>query len=205
MVWYLSLMEDKDGNKTGDKHEVDINCESKYMLEVMPRVGEAIRAAYHWVDDSAPIYLFLDNAGGHGTDNAVEKYCTYLAERYNVICYHQRPRSPATNMLDLGVWMALQNVVEKLHTKSRMEVQALARTVERGWQELEPVKLENVHRRWKMVLDLIIEDKGGNAKVETKRGKLFRAPLPEAENLDQTEEDEAPTEAEEIAESELAY
>ena len=100
---------------------------------------------------------------------------------------------------------ALQNVVKKLHTKSRAEVQALARTVERGWDELQPVKLENVYRQWKLVLDLIIEDKGGNAKVETKRGKPFCAPLSEAKNLDQAEEEEAPTEAEEIAESELAY
>ena len=38
-----------------------------------------------------------------------------LEKDWNVICIHKRPHSPATNMLDLGVWMALQSVVEKLH------------------------------------------------------------------------------------------
>ena len=82
------------------------------------------------------IYLFLDKTRGHGTDKAVERYCTMLAEEYHVICYHQRPHSPAMNMLDLGIWMAMQNVVQKLHTKSRTEVQALALAVERGLRKL---------------------------------------------------------------------
>ena len=54
-----------------------------------------------------------------------------------------------------------------------------------------------------MVLDLIIEDNGGNRKVETKRGKLFRAPPDEAEILDEDEEEEELTEAQEIAVSEM--
>ena len=60
-----------------------------------------------------------------------------------------------------------------------------------------------VYRRWKIVLDLIIEDDGGNRKVETKRGKLFRAPSDEAEILDEDEEEEELTEAQEIAVSEM--
>ena len=78
----------------------------------------------------------------------------------------------------------------------------MARTVDRAWKELEPVKLENIFRRWKMVLDLIIEDEGGNRKVETKRGKLFRAPEAEVEDLEE-EEEEQTTEAHEIANSEM--
>ena len=49
-----------------------------------------------------------------------------------------------------------------------------------------------------MVLDLIIEDEGGNTKVESKRGKLYREPSHEAEVLDV--DDEEPTEADLIAE-----
>ena len=52
------------------------------------------------------IYLYLDNAGGHGTKEAVETYVTNLERDHNVICVHQRPCSPGSNMLDLGVWMA---------------------------------------------------------------------------------------------------
>ena len=101
-----------------------------------------------------------------------------------MICVHQRPRSPESNMLDLGVWMAFQNVVEKQHVGSLKEANCLARTVDRAWEDLEPVKLENVWNRWRLVLDLIIEDDGGNQLVESKRGKLFRAPPDEAEVIE---------------------
>jgi len=72
--------------------------------------------------------------------------------------------------------MALQSVVEKMHFKKRTNADVLARTVEQAWDAFEPIKLTNVWNRWKMVLDLIIDDNGGNALVETKRGKLYRTP-----------------------------
>ena len=159
---------------------------------------QAIREAYSGIDPAprtrensgchvradVPIFLYLDNAGGHGTDDCVAEYVKILKDDYNVICIHQRPRSPATNMLDLGIWMAFQNVVEKLHFGCMKEPHALARTVNKAWEELEPVKLTNVFNRWKRVLDLIIDDDGGNRKVESQRGKLFRAPPEEAEVIE---------------------
>ena len=175
----------------GDKREVDAACDSKFMLQTMPSVGKAIRDAHHWVSFDTPIFLYLDNAGGHGTKEIVDKYVADLKTKYNVICVHQRPRSPATNMLDLGVWMALQNVVEKLHFKKRMELTSLCNTVEDAWDELESVKLTNVFTRWKMVLDLIIEDNGGDRLVEARRGKLYREPsADELEDGDADEDDE---------------
>ena len=115
----------KTKTKDGDAIVRDVNCDSKYMDAVMPKVGkvrsqnllitssparlivasfvQAIREAYHFVDKTHPIFLYLDNAGGHGTDDCVTKYVKMLEEDYNVICVHQRPRSPSTNMLDLDV------------------------------------------------------------------------------------------------------
>ena len=43
----------------------------------------------------------------------------------------------------------------------------------------------NVYERWKLVLDLIKKDDGGDKFVESNRGKLFRAPSREAEDLDE--------------------
>ena len=100
-----------------------------------------------WVPTNHPIFLFLGNAGGHGTQYVVDAYVKGLEEEYNAMCIHQRPRSPATNMLDLGVLMAFQNVLEKLHFRQRTEVKALANTVNKAWDELEPIKLENIYSR----------------------------------------------------------
>ena len=57
----------------------------------------------------------MNNAGGHGTKATIDAYVSLLEEKHNVVCVFQHPRSPATNMLDLGVWMAFQSLVEKLH------------------------------------------------------------------------------------------
>ena len=135
-------------------------------------------------------FLYLDKAGGHGSKEVIDKYVDDLREIWNVICVHQRPHSPATNMLDLGVWMALQNVVEKLHYKKRMEMTALCNTVEEAWGKLETVKLQNVFTRWKMVIDLIIEDNGGDRVVEARRGKLYREPSADELEDGDAEEDE---------------
>ena len=69
-------------------------------------------------------------------------------------------------------------------TCTLMEVKALANTVNKIWDELEPIKLENVYNQWKMVLELIIEDKGGDGKIESKRSKLCQAPSEEAKCMD---------------------
>ena len=175
-------------SKKGDEREIDTTCDSKFMEMIMPEVGRAIREQYHWVPFSIPIFLYLDNAGGHGTKAVIDQYVKALKDDFNVILVHQRPRSPATNMLDLGVWMALQNVVEKLHFRKRMEAKALCNTVEEAWKQLDSIKLQNVYNRWKMVLDLIIEDNGGDRLIEAKRGKLYRAPSPEMEDLDEDRE-----------------
>ena len=95
----------KKAGQEGDKREVDISCDSTFMKEVMPEVGKAIREAYHWVLPQIPIFLYLDNAGGHGTQEVVDAYIKALEVDNNVMCVHQRPCSPATNILDLGVWM----------------------------------------------------------------------------------------------------
>ena len=92
--------------------------------------------------------------------------------------------------------MALQNVVEKLHFRKRMETTALCGTVVEAWKSLQPIKLLNVYNRWLLVLDLIIEDNGGNRLVETKRGKLYRAPSAKIENLEEEDDDEDDDEGE---------
>jgi len=185
--WELRVRYEK-----GDKRVVDVNCDSEFMLSVMPEVGAAIREKMHFVDPDEPIYLVLDNAGGHGTDEAIEQYVTLLREEYNVICHHQCPRSPETNMLDLGIWMSLQNIVERLHIFQRHEKNALQRTVYTGFEDMDQIKFEKVAKRIEEVLRLIIADNGGNRLVETNRGRVFREPSsePENENLAQDEESE---------------
>jgi hypothetical protein len=44
------------------------------MLNSVHETGHAIRSSMHWVAFEEPVILFMDNAGGHGTDVAKQQY-----------------------------------------------------------------------------------------------------------------------------------
>ena len=88
-------------------------------------------------------------------------------------------------MLDLGVWMSIQSSVEKTHRGRRCQADALAWSIEDSWNNyLSPQAFANVFNRLRVVLACIVDGKGGNDKVEEKRGVLHR----EATIIDLTEE-----------------
>jgi hypothetical protein len=160
--------------RKGDKFEKDTTCNSEFMLKHMRQVGMSMRGAYHWVPFETPLYLIMDNAGGHGTVGAWLEFTQELKERYNVEIIRQIPRSPETNILDLGVWCSLQSAVEKAHRNLTTScLAALHRSVERAWISFNSEKITKVYQRWKKVLDLIIVDHGDNKLVDSHRGELF--------------------------------
>ena len=173
-------------HERGDVVDEDVTCDSKFMEEKIPIIGEKLRAAYHWVPATQKIFLFMDNAGGHGTDVAIANYTGKLLDDFNVEVVWQVPRSPETNMLDLGVWMSVQAAVTRVHHMRRCHHDALAQSVEDAWNGyLSPEAFKNVYRRLRVVLSCIVDDKGGNSLVESKHGKLFR----DATIIDLTEND----------------
>ena len=97
----------------GTDTQVDVTCNSEFMLQCVREIGRSIRAKYHNVPLSTPIYLVLDNAGGHGTKDCKRKFMRILCRKYNVLCIWQVSCGPDTNMLDLGAWTAVQAEVEE--------------------------------------------------------------------------------------------
>ena len=165
----------------------DVNCNSRFMIDTVDEIGESIRSAYSFLPDGHPIYLFMDNAGGHGTKEVKEQYVEKLRKEYNVIIEWQVPHSPETNMLDLGVWMSLQSKVEIEHRRKVMHRDVLAASVEKAFwgRTLDKSILHRVHERWKLVLDLIIAGKGTNNLVESHRGlKVKLHDLPKVPDSD---------------------
>jgi hypothetical protein len=56
----------------GDPFERDVNCDSEWMKRNMMKMGEAIQEAYWWLPLEQEIEFIMDNAGGHGTKDAIE-------------------------------------------------------------------------------------------------------------------------------------
>ncbi|MGH7974629.1 MAG: hypothetical protein ACREBR_03820 [bacterium] len=63
-----------------------------------------------------------------------------------------------------------------------MDNDVLAKSVVCAWERLDPEVLTKVANRWKLVLQLILEDDGDNRLVETRRGKLMNNPSPGRRN-----------------------
>ena len=74
----------------------------------------------------------MDNARGHGTNDAKTIYTEALKE-FNIQIIWQVPRSPETNMLDLGIWMSIQAKMEKMYQIKLCYHDALAKIVEIAW------------------------------------------------------------------------
>ncbi len=94
--------------------EEEVSCNSPYMLEAMPTIGAEIHHRMPWVPLQEPIYLVLDNAGGHWTRGAVDQYTRALRNQFNVIIKQQPACSPGLNALDLvfRIRTSLQSTVE---------------------------------------------------------------------------------------------
>ena len=145
------------------------------MLETIDKIGTAIRSKMKWVPKTDPIHLFIDNTGGHGTNDGKDKYEAILKDKYNTILEWQVPNSPETNMLDLGAWMTIQSMVEELHQQQLMNKDALADAVMQAFVEFdERIKLAVIAACWELILDLILEDNSGNDLIEMKRGMLMK-------------------------------
>ncbi len=158
----------------GDKVDEDISCDSTFMLTIMPMIADKMREAFKWVPETEKVFLVMDNAGGHGTKEAIKQYIEILRQRRIEVVW-QVPRSPETNMLDLGVWMSIQTAVCKVQQNRRCKHDVLAKSVEDAWSNyLNEEAFKNVWGRLRVVLVFIVEGGGSNDEVESRRGKLFR-------------------------------
>ena len=117
--------------------------------------------------------MYMDNAGGHGTDEIKREYVSILKRSHNIIVEWQIVNSPETNLLDLGCWVTImQLMAEKMHKFKCMESDALACSIRSTFIAFDPQSIQKVWDPWKLVLDLIIFWNGSNDFVELHRGKL---------------------------------
>jgi hypothetical protein len=180
----------------GEEYEEDCTCDSEFMAEVLPEIGAEIRQIYtdNGTDEDRPIYLVMDNAGGHGTKDCIDEYVDMLWNQYKIKVIWQEPRSPETNLLDLGVWASIQSFVEKLHRGKRSDVNTLAHTIETAWNNYASEGVfERVYQRWVTVLGIIDRTEGNNEEVDNRKKEfltaLFQPPQTPDEPADDADED----------------
>ena len=112
----------------------------------------------------------MDNTRGYGTNTAIEEYKNNLRDNYNIEIIWQVPRSPYTNVLDLGIWILLQARVKREHYLKRCTVDALVHSVETIWRssDLNNV-MTKVFKKLGVVFCNILKANGRNNLVEDNR------------------------------------
>ena len=176
----------------GDTRVEDCTCDSAFMLDVLiNEAGPAIRDKFKYLEEGKPpgsptevLYLQMDNAGGHGTNEAKEQYKQQMLAKYNIIVEFQPPRSPELNLLDLGLWVSMQSAVEKLISRNdfRESADAIYSACKQVFNNFDASIIQKVYDRLsKKVWSLVVLDRGDNTKVEQCRGKLTVDPYMAAE------------------------
>ncbi len=127
--------------------EEEVNCNSAFMLRILPIIAAEIRNQLHWIPPEEQIYLIMDNAGRHGTQQARDQYTRQLQHEYNITIIQQSARSPEVNTLDLGVWMSVQSSVDKRHRNRRRDPDGLAETVQEAWNNLQEPTITRIFNR----------------------------------------------------------
>jgi hypothetical protein len=69
--------------------EREVNCDSAFMLVTLPPIATEIHEKMPWVPREQPIYLVMDNTGGHGTRAAREEYTMRLRDEFKIIVLQQ--------------------------------------------------------------------------------------------------------------------
>jgi hypothetical protein len=69
--------------------EREVNCDSAFMLVTLPPIATEIHEKMPWVPREQPIYLVMDNTGGHGTRAAREEYTMRLRDEFKIIILQQ--------------------------------------------------------------------------------------------------------------------
>jgi len=147
-------------------------------MEHMDAIGEAIREKYHWVPQEDEIFLVMDNAGGHGTQDTIDAYDADLLEVHKVQVIWQEPHGPELNLLSLSAWMSLQSAVEKHFRGNQNDIEVLWHKIQDVWGFCNSTVFWKIWDHWVLALDLVIADRGNNRLVNEHCGKLFTAAAP---------------------------
>ncbi len=151
------------------EREVNGNCQ--FMLRILPEIATEICQQLHIVPRNEPIYLVMDNAGGHRKQEAREEYTRRLRDGFNIVIIQQSACSPEVSALDLGIWMSVQSAVEYMHQERRRDPDGLSISVQEASQHLLEDTIHWVFKRIPIALRLIVDCGGDNINVEERRGE----------------------------------
>ena len=115
--------------------------------------------------DEEIIYLIMDNAKIHGTNEAMLYFTDYMSDNHNIVVGTKYYKPPKTNSIDLGSWTTVQSKVKKYHRHNTKQQDARSRSINREWFNMEEHKITKIWTQYLKVLYITIQHQGGNGLV----------------------------------------
>jgi len=106
------------------------------------------------------VYIQHDNPPSHNLDNAFHVACN-SNRRFKIMLKKHPANSPDTNVLDLGLFRALQTETWKLNRGNNID--ELINNVQAAWNDYSVQQLDHIWYTHQTVLDAIITDRGDNS------------------------------------------
>jgi len=161
---------------------------------MLSKAALSIRRKFNYLSPTTTLYLQMDNARGHGSDEAKQQYIQILRQHHIEVVF-QPPRSLECNMLDLGFWMSMQSGVHKAINRSdfTFDADTIWTVCKQQFESFDSQKIINFFNRLKQdVWRLITRHERDNFGVEERLPRGERAVIdyitqPAEVNPDQTE------------------
>jgi len=169
----LKAVSHTKGKKFADDCEVNGDWLSEFFEK---EGGPAIRTAFDEICTAQglplnhEVRLQIDGAGGHGGD-AIKEMQVMMKRDFNINLVVQPPNSPESNVLDLGIWRAIQARVDTLGMGHRRDPEVLANTVVDAWNRYDEYFSGDagflaVWEKLKDIAEVTLEAKGDNVHDE---------------------------------------
>ncbi len=110
-------------------------------------------------DKNHPVYVQQDNARRHIPSHDKEIREKGREDGWNIVLCNQPANSPDFNVLDLGLFNAIQSL---LHQAAAENIDDLLKAVETALEELHPSKLGDTFVTLQKVMECVMDFDGGN-------------------------------------------
>lgn len=147
----------------GSIKKQEVTCNSRYLF--VYRLPLRLRSGKKSLDSCPADKL----PGTWYCSRARHKRCNWSVHKRTERRTQHHPWISATLLLDFGIWVSLQSVVECRHCNRRWDADVLARTVNEGFDNLPVEMITNVFDHLSILWELMLRGGSENLKMEERR------------------------------------
>jgi hypothetical protein len=159
-AWTLKKGDKRTGSKKGEKRQRNKNVNGTYYSELLDK-ALAATIKHPAFKKAKVIYAQDDNAPAHsdGQEVVQKVWEKYSKTKPKIQRQQQMPKSPDTNVCDMGIFRWIQHEVDVMEPEGR---DGLCKACKKAWNKLSENHIANMFKKKNEVCQFILDCKGGN-------------------------------------------